>query len=124
MNCRSINDALSHSEFPKSPRPRSDKQLVSGFLQDAEGILETAQAAASHSDFTILISPEGTIHMLADSDWPLASLAQHHGSRTLYRVSRNSGRVSVEGRSGNQTCRLETESCQSVARRLLAGPRA
>jgi hypothetical protein len=97
---------------------------VSGFLQDAEGILETAQAAPGHTDFTILISPQGAIHMLADSDWPLESLARHHGARTLYRVSRNSASISVEGRSGNRTCRVEAESYQSVARRLLAGPRA
>src|SRR4026209_699139 len=84
--------------FPENPPARSDKQLESGFLQDAEGILETAQTSASHTDFTILISPEGGIHMLADSDWPLESLARHHGARTLYRVSSHSGRVSVEGR--------------------------
>jgi hypothetical protein len=73
---------------------------------------------------TILIGPEGGIHMLADSDWPLASLEAHHGARTLYRVNQGRGRVSVDGRSGNQRCHLEVEHPQAVVRRLLAGPSA
>ncbi len=60
--------------------------------------------------------------MLAESDWPLASLESHHGARTLYRVSQASGQITVEGRSGQQRCRLEAEHPQAVARRLLAGP--
>ena len=94
------------------------------FLEDAEAILNAAetatQASPTPTNFTILISPEGGIHMLSDSDWPLASLEAHHGARTLYRVSQASGRVAVEGRSGSQRCRLETEHPQAVARRLLA----
>ena len=95
------------------------------FLQDAEAILNAAQTAAcatpNPTDFTILIGPEGGIHMLAESDWPLASLESHYGARTLYRVSQASGQITVEGRSGHQRCRLETEHPQAVARRLLAG---
>jgi hypothetical protein len=96
---------------------------VGRFLHDAEQLLETAEAASSLVDeptnFTILIGPEGGIHMLAGSDWPLESLQVHHGARALYRVSRDRGRVAVEGRSGNQRCRLESESPSAVARRLL-----
>jgi len=96
------------------------------FIRDADAIFDAAQAAsdatAAPTDFTVLIGPEGGIQMLADSDWPLASLALHHGARALYRVSRSGGQVTVEGRSGTQRCRLETETPQSVARRLLAGP--
>jgi hypothetical protein len=98
---------------------------VGAFLDDAEAILEAAEAAAESSNtanVTILISPQGGIHMLSDSDWPLASLEAHHGARTAYRVSQASGHVTVEGRSGNQRCRLESEHPQAVARRLLAGP--
>ena len=95
-------------------------------LQDAESILNAAQSAAdatsNPTDFTILIGPEGGIHMLAESDWPLASLESHYGARTLYRVSQASGRITVEGRSGLARCRLQTENPQAVARRLLAGP--
>lgn len=96
------------------------------FLQDAESILHAAQSAAgataNPTDFTILISPEGGIHMLTESDWPLASLESHYGARTLYRVSQASGQITVEGRSGLARCRLQSEHPQATARRLLAGP--
>jgi len=98
---------------------------VGAFLDDAEAILDAAEAAAESSNpssFSILISPQGGIHMVADSDWPLASLEAHHGARTAYRVSQTGGYVTVEGRSGHQRCRLESEHPQAVARRLLAGP--
>ena len=96
------------------------------FIQDAEAILDAAEAAsqatAAPTDFTVLIGTEGGIQMLADSDWPLASLALHHGARALSRGSRGQGRVTVEGRSGSRRCNLQTETSQSVARRLLGGP--
>lgn len=96
------------------------------FLEDAEAILNAAETAThaspSPTNFTILINPEGGIHMLADSDWPLASLEAHHGARTLYRVSQAGGRIAVEGRSGSRRCRLEAEHPKEVARQLLAGP--
>ncbi len=98
---------------------------MGAFLDDAAAILEAAEAAAESANpgnVTILISPQGGIHMLSNSDWPLASLEAHHGSRTAYRVSQTGGHVTVEGRCGNQRCRLETEHPQAVARRLLAGP--
>jgi hypothetical protein len=101
---------------------------VGAFLQDAEAILQAAEAAAESTanpaNVTILISPQGGIHMVSDSDWSLASLEAHHGAQTAYRVSQASGHVTVEGRSGNHRCRLETEHPQAVARRLLAGPSA
>lgn len=104
--------------------PGPDKLTVGRFLHDAEQILETAEAASAlePANFIILIGPEGDIHMLSGSDWPLDSLQVHYGARTLYRVSRAGGRVSVEGRSGSQHCRLESESPRAVARRLLGGP--
>ena len=98
---------------------------MGAFLDDAESILEAAEAAgesSSPANLTILITPQGGIHMLSDSDWPLASLEAHHGARTAYRVSHSSGHLTVEGRCGNQRCRLESEHPQAVARRLLAGP--
>ena len=98
---------------------------MGAFLDDAASILEAAEAVAESSNpsnVTILITPQGGIHMLSDSDWPLASLEAHHGARTAYRVSQASGHVTVEGRCGNQRCRLESEHPQAVARRLLAGP--
>jgi mannose-6-phosphate isomerase-like protein (cupin superfamily) len=96
---------------------------VRAFLKDAESILQAAENAAlatpEPANMTILIGPEGGIHILAESDWPLASLEAHHGARTLYRVNQGQGRVSVDGRSGNQRCHLEMEHPQAVACRLL-----
>jgi hypothetical protein len=99
---------------------------VGAFLDDAEAILKAAEAAAesalSTANTTILISSKDGIHIPSGSDWPLASLEAHYGARAAYRLSQVSGHVTVEGRSGNQQCRLESEHLQAVARRLLAGP--
>ena len=67
---------------------------------------------------TILISPEGGIRMVADSDWPLESLQAHHGASMAYRVSQQKYRVRIEGKSGSRTCMFES-SVKDEARRLL-----
>jgi len=82
-------------------------------------ILDAAETAGSCSHMTILISPEGAIHMIADSDWPLDSLTWHHGAKTAYRVSEQSGSVRVEGREGSRTCLLESSKPAQIARFLL-----
>jgi hypothetical protein len=95
---------------------------VSRFLDDAAGIFEVAQSAADSgagSGLTILVGVEGGIRMLADSDWPLASLAAHHGASAVYRVHNTQGMATVDGRSGGHTCRLAGELPVAVARRLL-----
>lgn len=96
---------------------------MSRFAEDAFRILDAAESAAAHgeacSQMTILIGQDGAIRMLADSDWPLDSLALHHGARTAYRVSERSGLVRVEGREGLRKCVVESASPVEVARRLL-----
>jgi hypothetical protein len=82
-------------------------------------ILEAAETAGSCSDMTILIAPDGTLHLIADSDWPLDSLTWHHGAKTAYRVSEQSGSVRVEGREGSRTCVMESMRPMQVARFLL-----
>jgi len=92
----------------------------------AENAVRSGQAP---SDMTILITQEGGIHMVADSDWPLDSLQLHHGAKMAYRVSQNASVVRVEGRAGSRTCLFETAKPERVARLLLnstpnwAGPR-
>ena len=99
---------------------------MGAFLEDAGAILEAAQCAtgatSDPANFTIMRGREGGIHMLTDSDWPLASLEAHYGASTIYRVNHAQGRVVVEGRHGVRRCRLESEHPQAAARRLLAGP--
>jgi hypothetical protein len=102
---------------------RCDKYLVSRFIANAVEILAAAEntmtAGSTPSDLTILISAEGGIHMVADSDWPLESLRQLHGSSAAYRVRPVEDRVRVEGRSASQTCQFETEKPATAARFLL-----
>jgi hypothetical protein len=96
---------------------------VSRFADNAQNILDAAESAAgrgeSCSEMTILIGREGGIHMVADSDWPLDSLACHHGAQTAYRVSQHRGSVRVEGREGSRTCVFESASPAHTARLLL-----
>ena len=87
-------------------------------MQAAE---QATQAGNALADFTILISPEGGIHMIAGSDWPLIRCV-YHGARTAYRVSEHSSKVRVEGREGSRTCIFEAESPERAARILLGHP--
>lgn len=98
---------------------------MSRFLEHAQRILDAAESASSRgeacSEISILITPEGAIRMVADSDWPLDSLAWHHGAQTAYRVSERRGSVRVEGREGTKTCVLESAKPAQIARLLLRG---
>ena len=94
------------------------------FLDHARQLLEAAESASAHghmgSEMTILIGQDGAIRMFADSDWPLDSLAWHHGAKSSYRVSQRRGSVRVEGREGLRTCAIESVSPAETARRLLS----
>jgi hypothetical protein len=68
---------------------------------------------------TILITAEGGIHMVADSDWPLDTLQLHHGAKMAYRVSQSASVVRVEGRADSRTCLFETAKPERAARLLL-----
>ncbi len=91
--------------------------------EQARNILDAAESASRSgqacTEMTILIGPEGHIHMVADSDWTLESLARHHGAQSAYRVSEETGRIRVEGRDGMRRCLLESSSPARVARLLL-----
>ena len=97
---------------------------MSRFAENAQSILDAAESAAGHgescSEMTILIGTEGGIRMIADSDWPLDSLAWHHGAQAAYRVSQHRGSVRVEGREGSRTCMFETANPAHTARMLLS----
>jgi hypothetical protein len=92
---------------------------VSRFAEQALNILEAAESAGACSPMTILIGPQGAIHMIAGSDWPLDSLSLHHGAKQAYRVSENQGSVRVEAREGLRTCILESSKPAQIARFLL-----
>ncbi len=93
------------------------------FLDTAARILEggqsTVQAGCSSSAWTVLIAREGGIRMVADSDWPLDSLAREAGAELAYRVSVDGAQVQVDGLSHGRRCRLESEPPAAIFRRLL-----
>jgi len=96
---------------------------VSRFVDNAMRLLEAAESAVQSghtpSDLTVLITDEGGIRMVADSDWPLDALQLHHGARMAYRVSQTAANVRVEGRAGSRTCLFETAKPVRAARLLL-----
>ncbi len=113
--------------FPFNSAPKltsvADKHLVSRMIEHAQEILATAEAAASHgetcSPMTILIGQDGAIQLMVDSDWPLDSLALHHGARSAFRVSTQRGVFKVEGREGARACVLESSTPARTARLML-----
>jgi hypothetical protein len=97
---------------------------VSLFAEHMQQLLDAAQSAASRgetaSEMTILIGQDDGICMIADSDWPLESLALDRGAKSAYRVTGDSfGTVRVEGREGLRRCVMETASPAQTARLLL-----
>ncbi|MFY9726531.1 MAG: hypothetical protein WB579_09140 [Bryobacteraceae bacterium] len=81
---------------------------MNAFLRNAEELFATAQEGAGDDcQVSVLVGPDGGIHMVFGSDWGLEPLRHHHGARAAYRVTRSGGRVAVEGRSAGATCRLE-----------------
>jgi len=87
-----------------------------------EAAESAVQAGHTPSDLTVLITDEGGIRMVADSDWSLDALQLHHGARMAYRVSQTAAHVRVEGRAGSRTCLFETAKPERAARLLLQRP--
>ena len=105
-----------------------DKRSVSRFVDNAVQIFDAAEHAVQNghapTDMTIVITADGGIRMLADSDWPLDSLQAHHGAKMVYRVSQSAAIVRVEGRAGSRTCLFETGKPERAARFLLNSARS
>ena len=71
-----------------------------------------------------MIDSAGGLRIVESRGWTLEGLKSHYGARTIYHMQRDGCRVRVAGRSGNQTCLLETEKPQSKALRILGNPAA
>ncbi|HXP88418.1 MAG TPA: hypothetical protein VN841_27060 [Bryobacteraceae bacterium] len=84
-----------------------------------DAALAATERGEACTEMTILIAPDGSIRMCAESDWPLESLAREQGARAAFRISEQSGRVSVMGREGAHTCLLESCSQHGIGRLLL-----
>jgi len=87
---------------------------VDRFADHAASIFDTARTALesgqSPGELTIIVSGEGGIRVITDSDWSLDSLAAEHGSDSIYRVTQQKGSVRLEGRSGARTCIFEADT--------------
>jgi hypothetical protein len=96
---------------------------MSAFLEDAEKIFESAREVSgvddSQADLAIIINRQGGIQLVEAAGWHIGSLEASYGARTVYRVTRGGGNVRVEGKSGSDTCLLESRSQAKIARQLL-----
>ena len=90
---------------------------MTGFLENAANILETAVAGSGEP--AILIDPAGGIRIISETDWSLEALLARHGAREGYRVTRRGQNVEVTARSGNDSCRIETTGHGGCARAFL-----
>ncbi len=96
---------------------------MSLFAEHVQQLLDAAQSATSRgetcSEMTILIGQDNGIHMIADSDWPIDSLALDRGAKAAYRIPGLDGPIRVEGREGPRHCVMETTHPARTARLLL-----
>jgi hypothetical protein len=97
---------------------------VSQFWECAESLFETAGQAVRNgqrvSEISILITGQGGLRMVVESDWPLEALRRHHGAQLAYRVAQTGGGVRLEGTCGATRCLIETPA--EAAARLEYAP--
>lgn len=91
------------------------------FLENAQRIFDVARAdiSAENSDFTLLVRPDGSLHVLMEQTVNPDSAALAQGAQTVYRVSRNQNAVTVSGRSGENRCKLTSAAPARRASGLL-----
>jgi hypothetical protein len=70
------------------------------------------------ANITVLQSQGQGLHLIVDSDWPLESLRMERGADHAYRVTSNSGKLTVEGRARSGRCLIE----RSFPLALVGGP--
>ena len=96
-------------EFTISPGAR-DKKFVSPFLKHAEEIfLAAREGGPDDCEMSILVSRDGSIHMLSGADRALEPLRIDHGAGAAYRISRKAGGVRMEARSADESCLFEAK---------------
>ena len=92
----------------KRGETRPISKSVSAFFENAQRIFDVARAdiGGDASDFTLLVRPDGSLHMLMEQTVNPDSAALAHGAQAVYRVSRSRGAVTVSGRNGGTRCEL------------------
>ena len=82
---------------------------MNAFLENAQELFDVARAdrGADHTDFALLVRPDGGLHLIMESPLSLDAAAIHAGARTAYRVTRNCDGVRVTGREDARQCIIE-----------------
>ncbi|MDX2180776.1 MAG: hypothetical protein SFV18_14355 [Bryobacteraceae bacterium] len=91
---------------------------VSGFLENAARILETAELGDG-GPVTILLRDGRPISLTVENDWSLDALRRERGADEAFRVSRKNGKLFVEGRSHDRACLLAGNRPADAVRALL-----
>jgi hypothetical protein len=90
-------------------------------------MLETACAADRAgqpvSDWTVFVTHQGGLQLVAGAEEPLVALRAARGARIAWRVRRERGLLCVEGEGEGARCRLETAAAGRAAARLLSSTR-
>jgi hypothetical protein len=85
---------------------------VNTFLENAQRIFDVARevdrtdSGAESSDFALLVRPDGSLHVVMETEMNLDAVAIENGARTAYRVSRSERGVRVTGRQGDSRFEL------------------
>lgn len=81
---------------------------MSGFLEQAEDILEVAASGdSSLQDVVIVMERQGGMRMLDPAGWSLPALTAEYGATAVYKVERRGATVRVEGWDGSQRCLIQ-----------------
>ncbi|HEX3747933.1 MAG TPA: hypothetical protein VHW09_28560 [Bryobacteraceae bacterium] len=81
---------------------------MSGFLQQAEDILNIAASGdASLDDVVIVMDRQCGMRMLDPAGWSLPALAAEFGASAVYKVERRAASVRVEGWNGTERCLVQ-----------------
>lgn len=81
---------------------------MSGFLQQAEDILNIAASGdSSLNDVVIVMDRQGGMRMLDPTGWSLPALSAEFGASAVYKVERRAAAVRVEGWNGTERCLVQ-----------------
>ena len=88
---------------------------MDAFFTDAEHLLEVARAAADEypAETLVLRHRDGSVRISNASGLPNSAVWDSSGAAAVYRITRDSGCVRVEGKSGLRSCLLEARQPSS-----------
>lgn len=82
---------------------------MNSLLENAQRIFEVAKSAGSEGtqDFALLIKPDGGLHFVMECPFSIEGAAIHAGALSAYRITRDGGRVRVQGQRAGEECLLQ-----------------